>query len=98
MNETGYQRSRDLIAQIKTELHEYSHGLLVAQHTLGMDDGIDIVVGYLLQASDDVCRLGEAFCRQYVSDQEIDLLAALAVRSIERFHQAFGRWKKICLD
>lgn len=61
------------------------------------DQALDIVAGYLQQASEDACALAEAMCSRFVRVEEMARLSELSERSFKDFIRAFERWKEQCL-
>jgi hypothetical protein len=88
---------QSLTVAIHGMLRDQAFQLMLAREPERMTKEIDVVLGYLKKASDDVCRLGEAMCQFPPSDQELEFLTALAQKSVNRFYQAFERWKNTCL-
>ncbi|MEW6708284.1 MAG: hypothetical protein AB1403_00540 [Candidatus Riflebacteria bacterium] len=90
-------RLQSMTLSINSVLRHHEFQMMMARGPEDVIAEIDIVLGYLRQASDDCCRLGEAMCRFPASARELDLLSALAQKSVHRFHRAFERWKNTCL-
>jgi hypothetical protein len=88
---------QSLTVSIHAMLRDQAFQMILARDPEKITEEIDIVLGYLKQASDDVCRLGEAMCQFPPSDRELEFLTALAQKSVKRFHRAFERWKQTCL-
>jgi hypothetical protein len=69
-----------------------------AKDNTPVDLSLDIVAGYLLQASEDACAVAEAMCSRYVSVHEVALLTEVSEKSFRDFVRAFQTWKEQCVN
>ncbi|HNW10070.1 MAG TPA: hypothetical protein PLR50_03020 [Candidatus Rifleibacterium sp.] len=58
------------------------------------DLALDIVAGYLQQASEDACAMAEAMCGRFTTLHEMALLTEQSERSFNEFMRAFALWKE----
>ena len=61
------------------------------------DLSLEIVAGYLHQASEDACTMAEAMCNKFITVRDIAMLAEVSERSFVEFMRAFQAWKAQCL-
>jgi hypothetical protein len=61
------------------------------------DLSLEIVAGYLQQASEDACAMAEAMCSRYVSIEEMSRLSELSEHSFKEFLRVLQVWKEQCL-
>lgn len=62
-----------------------------------VDLSLEIVAGYLQQASEDACAVAEAMCSRFTSLDEMLLLTELSEYSFGKFIKVFQAWKEQCL-
>ncbi|HAE37692.1 MAG TPA: hypothetical protein DCG57_03515 [Candidatus Riflebacteria bacterium] len=61
------------------------------------DLSLEIVAGYLQQASEDACAMADAMCSRFARVEELGRLTELSERSFNQFLRALQAWKEQCL-
>lgn len=61
------------------------------------DLSLEIVAGYLQQASEDACAMADAMCSRFVRVEELARLTELSERSFKEFVRVLQVWKEQCL-
>jgi hypothetical protein len=94
---SSLQALKNMTINLRILLTEQQSQLGFARDVAEVERGLDVVVDCLNQASEDVLRLGEAMCGRTVSERDLDVLTAIAQKSVRRFRDEFDRWKNTCL-
>lgn len=88
---------QSLTAEIRTRMLGDLYRFENAKDSTPADLTLEIVAGYLQQASEDACAVAEAMCSRFTTVREMALLCDLSERSFAEFMRAFTAWKEQCL-
>lgn len=88
---------QNMTAEIRTRMVGGLMQLTSAKDNSPVDLSLEIVAGYLEQASEDSCSVAEAMCSRFVSLEEMMLLTEQSERSFGEFLRVFQTWKEQCL-
>ncbi len=90
-------RLQSLTAEVRTRMLGNLYQFENLKEENAPDLSLEIVAGYLQQASEDACAVAEAMCGRFTTVQEMAFLAELSERSFAEFQRAFQVWKEQCL-